>query len=242
MFASVTANPDLLRGEGFRAGGTAAGLYLTALAVLVGASLGRWVELPDPELPDPIPPFRVVVEMPLERARPGSGGGTPRYSAVKRKPPWLVAPSEAPPRISASDASAAPVEDRGDPGSEPPGDPSGTEDGGETQGIETDDEGPTREDGSYRPGGDVKAPVLVNRVDPVYPELSRRLRQQGPVTLRAIITAEGTVEDLRVAGSASPLLDEAALTAVRQWRYRPGTLNGRGVRILLTVTVDFRLH
>lgn len=241
MFASVTANPDLLRGEGFRAGGTAAGLYLTALAVLVGASLGRWVELPDPELPDPIPPFRVVVEMPLERARPGSGGGTPRYSAVKREPRRLVAPREVPPRISPSEPAAVPVEEGENSGSKPAGHPLGEEDG-ETSTIGIDDERRRGEEGPFRPGGDVEAPVLVSRVEPVYPETSRRLRQQGQVSLRAIITAEGTVEELRVDGSASLLLDEAAQTAVRQWRYRPGTLNGRGVRILLTVTVDFRLH
>ena len=92
-----------------------------------------------------------------------------------------------------------------------------------------------------RPGGDVKAPVLVTRVEPEYPEAMRRAHLEGVAILEAIITAQGEVDEVRVLKSASPLLDRAAADAVRQWRYRPATLNGRAVRVVLTVTVTFGL-
>jgi protein TonB len=62
------------------------------------------------------------------------------------------------------------------------------------------------------------------------------------VVLEAIISSSGAIEEVRVVKSAGALLDSAAEESVRQWRYRPATLNGRAVRVLLTVTVAFRLH
>ena len=91
-------------------------------------------------------------------------------------------------------------------------------------------------------GGDVKAPVLVARVEPEYPEALRRARMEGIVILEAVITASGEVDQVRVLKSAGPLLDRATLEAVRQWRYKPATLNGRAVSVYLTVTVTFGLR
>lgn len=244
MFAFVTANPDALRGEGFRAGGAAAALYLAALAFLVAAGGWRGEEIADPELSDPIPPFRVFVEPPAERANPGAGGGTPKFSAVRRNPPRLVQPEQISTVISASNELAAAADIGEDPEIEsrgPFGDPSGQPNGIGTTGPGTKG-GPSGGEGPFPLGGDVKAPVLLYRVEPLYPEPARKLRQEGLVSLQAIITAEGTVEELRLIGSAFPLLDEAALAAVSRWRYRPGTLNDRPVRVILTVTVFFRLH
>jgi TonB family protein len=56
-----------------------------------------------------------------------------------------------------------------------------------------------------------------------------------------VITGRGEVEDVRVLRSANPLLDDAAVRAVRQWTYRPATLAGRGVRVRLSVTVTFSI-
>jgi len=101
-------------------------------------------------------------------------------------------------------------------------------------------------DGSGRgilvPGGDVHAPVLVLRVEPVYPEAARKARLEGYVILEAIITAQGEIEEVHVVKSAGALLDASAEGAVARWKYRPATLNGRAVRVLLTVTISFRLH
>jgi len=243
MFASVTGNPDAPRREGLLAGGATATLYLAVLTFLAAAGSWRGEEIADPELSDPIPPIRVLVEPPVEQASPGGGGGAPRFSAVKRNPPRLEEPREIPVAVSASSDFEAPADDGKDSNledTELAGDRLGKEEGGGTTGPRK--EGSARGEDPFRPGGYVTAPVLLHRVEPLYPEPARKLRQEGLVSLQAIITAEGTVEELRLIGSAFPLLDEAALAAVRRWRYSPGTLNGRPVRILLTVTVDFRLH
>jgi periplasmic protein TonB len=93
-----------------------------------------------------------------------------------------------------------------------------------------------------RIGGDVKAPILKERIEPVYPEAARKARMQGVVILEAIITADGAVADVKVLKSINPLLDSAAERAVSRWVYRPATLNGRAVSVYLTVTVNFQLH
>jgi protein TonB len=90
---------------------------------------------------------------------------------------------------------------------------------------------------------DVSAPVLVQRVEPVYPESARRARMSGQVVIEAVITDRGEVASPRVLQStAEPLLNDEALKAVRQWRYRPATFRGKPVRVYLTVTVTFRLN
>jgi protein TonB len=91
------------------------------------------------------------------------------------------------------------------------------------------------------PGGEVSYPVLVHRVEPDYPRAAIATRSEGVVILEAIITASGAVEEVSLLKSANPLLDEAAARAVRQWSYRPATLNGRAVRVRLTVTVTFAI-
>jgi protein TonB len=92
------------------------------------------------------------------------------------------------------------------------------------------------------PGGDVRAPQIVFRVDPDYPEVARKARVQGTVVLEAVIGTDGAIESLRVLRPLFPPLDEAAKRAVSEWRYRAATLHGQAVRVLLHVTVDFRLH
>ena len=93
-----------------------------------------------------------------------------------------------------------------------------------------------------RVGGDVKAPILKQRIEPLYPEAARKTRMQGVVILEAIITADGNVANVKVLKSVNPLLDAAAERAVSQWVYKPATLNGRAVSVYLTVTVNFQLH
>jgi protein TonB len=89
-------------------------------------------------------------------------------------------------------------------------------------------------------GGNVQESKLIRRVEPVYPELAKRARVQGRVVLVVTVDEEGSVSDIRVS-SGHPLLDEAALTAVRQWRYSPTLLNGEPVPVIATVTVIFNL-
>ena len=81
---------------------------------------------------------------------------------------------------------------------------------------------------------------LINKVEPVYPPLARNARVQGQVVLTAIISKDGTIQDLRVL-SGHPLLVQAALDAVRQWRYKPFLLSGEPVEVETTVTINFTL-
>ncbi len=91
-----------------------------------------------------------------------------------------------------------------------------------------------------RVGGAVQAAKLVNRVQPMYPPLARQTRISGTVKLHAIIGKSGAVEQLQVV-SGHPLLVQAALDAVRQWRYQPTLLNGEPVEVDTEIDVIFSL-
>lgn len=92
-----------------------------------------------------------------------------------------------------------------------------------------------------RQGGQVQAAKLVNKVQPMYPPLARQTRISGTVRLHAIIAKNGSVEQLEVI-SGHPLLVQAALDAVRQWKYQPTTLNGEAVEVDTTIDVIFSLN
>lgn len=85
-------------------------------------------------------------------------------------------------------------------------------------------------------------PVLIHKVEPVYPPIARAAHVQGVVILQAVITPGGSVEDVQVLRSDSALLDPAAVKAVLQWEYKPATLKGRPLKVYFTVTVRFILH
>jgi protein TonB len=80
---------------------------------------------------------------------------------------------------------------------------------------------------------------LVHRVEPVYPRMAVLASLQGEVRLHAIIARDGTIQSLSVT-SGQPILAQAALEAVRQWRYRPYLLNGKAVEVETFITVNFR--
>jgi TonB family protein len=88
---------------------------------------------------------------------------------------------------------------------------------------------------------DVVAPQLIRRVEPAYPEAARRARIEGVVVIEAVVTDRGEVQEARVARGHNPLLDAAALAAVRQWAYEPARVKGSPVRVYVTVTVTFSL-
>jgi periplasmic protein TonB len=81
---------------------------------------------------------------------------------------------------------------------------------------------------------------LTNRVQPIYPVLARQAGITGVVVLHAIIAKDGSVSQLEII-SGHPLLAQAALDAVRQWRYQPEVLNGDPVEVDTTITVNFQL-
>jgi len=89
-------------------------------------------------------------------------------------------------------------------------------------------------------GGNVTAASILSQTRPVYPPLARQARIQGNVVLHAIIDKEGKVAQLEVV-SGHPLLVQAALDAVKQWRYKPTQLNGDPVEVDTTITVTFTM-
>src|SRR6185437_879354 len=90
-----------------------------------------------------------------------------------------------------------------------------------------------------RIGGNISTPALVKRVEPVYPDLALMAKVGGMVILEAVVNTDGTVESVKVLRSVK-FLDNAAVEAVKQWRYSPLILNGVPTPFILTVTLNFR--
>lgn len=82
--------------------------------------------------------------------------------------------------------------------------------------------------------------LLIHRVEPSYPPLARAARVQGDVILTAVISVNGEIENLQLI-SGHPMLVPAAISAVKQWRYKPYLLNGQPVEVETTITVIFAL-
>jgi protein TonB len=131
---------------------------------------------------------------------------------------------------------------------------------GDPEGVEGGDPNSKSKGGFGGPGGDgagfssveqilkpkdhagIKLPVVIDQIKPEYPEPLRRARKEGIVVLEAVITATGSVKDLRILQSSHPLFSQSALNAVIQWKYRPAVLNGRLVAVYFKVTVSFKLR
>ena len=92
-----------------------------------------------------------------------------------------------------------------------------------------------------RVGSGLMAPVKTRHVAPIYPPVALAVHKEGLVILEAVIAENGSVRDVRVLRSI-PLLDQAAVDAVRQWRFTPTLLNGEPVPIVMNVTVNFQLR
>jgi protein TonB len=92
-----------------------------------------------------------------------------------------------------------------------------------------------------RVGGDLKPPALIHRVEPDYPPVAVSEKIEGLVILEAEVNEAGVVTQVRVLRSVL-LLDQAAVKAVKQWRYQPLVLNGTPVPFILTVTLTFSLR
>jgi protein TonB len=207
--------------------------HLAALVLLLVIPLTAQVALPFPPeataafiraVPAPPPPA------PLVRAASARGPASSRV------------PTEAPPAI-VPELSTAPTPPPTDEGVElgPPG----------VVGVPMQDTGGdapppapppvTRPSGPVRAGELVQAPRKLADVRPSYPDIARAAHVQGTVVLDAILDRSGRISQVRVVRSV-PMLDQAAIEAVRQWRYTPSTLHGVPVEVLMTITVTFTLQ
>jgi TonB family protein len=95
--------------------------------------------------------------------------------------------------------------------------------------------------GVYRIGGGVSAPSLLTKVEPEYSEAARKAKYQGVVVLYVEVDASGRATNMRVIHSLGLGLDEKAMEAVKKWRFRPGTKDGKPVTVAAQIEVSFRL-
>jgi protein TonB len=237
-------------------------IHVVVLAAVVVVPLMSFGELPEPDqgavraffveqaAPPPPPPPPAP---PKAAARPRVERSQMKVETPTEAPKF-TAPVEVPPQIE-------------DPGVDVGGSDLGVA-GGEAGGVEGGVEGgvqggtvggvvggvlggmpepeapppppPPAPTGPVRVGGQIKEPSKVRNVPPVYPEVAKQARVQGVVVLEAVISPSGEVTNVKVLRGV-PLLNDAAVAAVKQWSYTPTTLNGTPVAVVMTVTVNFRL-
>jgi len=209
--------------------------HLCVICGVVVAPLFATGDLPEPRRAGP---EYVLVTAHIPEPPPLSRPNTPTAPSTSAAP--LVAQTDILPETPATPGPAPGPVDFGGPGGEPGG-------GGLVPGsIVSDDPfppppAPPARKEPIRVGGDIRPPQRIRDVSPRYPAIAQASRVQGVVILEAVIGEDGTVQNVRVLRS-KPLLDDAAVEAVRQWRFTPTLLNGQAVPVVMTVTVSFTLN
>jgi len=94
----------------------------------------------------------------------------------------------------------------------------------------------------YKPGDGVSAPVLVKEVKPRYTADAKDAKIQGVVTLECVVQPDGTIGDVKVTKSLQDGLDQEAIKAVRQWRFKPGLKDGKPVPVVVALEMTFTLR
>jgi periplasmic protein TonB len=198
--------------------------YLPAPGEVVRAF---FVSPPDLAPPPPPPP------------PPPAGARVTRAPAAPHpvEPAKFVAPIEVPAEVKPEESLDLGVEG-GVPGGVEGGVPGGVV-GGIIGGLPA--EPPPAPKRMVRIGGNLVAPKLVRKVNPEYPALAAQARVAAVLILEAEVDTHGQVQTVRVL-RGQPLFDEAAVAAVKQWRYQPLLLNGVPTDFVLTVTLVFNLH
>jgi len=218
----------------------AAFVHAIALTLLIVVPLLQERELPQVDVSDVlVVPALPITPLPPPKARAGNPGARIKAgrAAVSSGPAWRFVPVVIPDGI---------VEEGFGAGGSENGIPGGV-DYGEGEGIVANLLGANlyelvgkHAEPAILAVGDVKPPRLVRRIEPGYPELARQARAEGVVILEATTDIYGRVAAVRVLRSI-PLLDAAAIDAVRQWVYEPLLVNGRPRPVTFTVTVRFVL-
>lgn len=208
--------------------------HVVAIAAVVIAPIFATAELPEP-------PRRLLYETvdvilpPPPPVNPAPTG--PKPTSDPRKAPIDAPPEVLPePEVVAIGHDVGPVVD----GGFEPGMP-GIDGGLTTRVVEPLPPPPAVPTGPVKVGGQIKPPRRLVNVAPIYPSIAQQARVEGEVEIEAVIGEDGRVREARVT-RGTPLLNDAALTAVRQWTFTPTTLNDRPVAVVMTVTVVFTLR
>jgi periplasmic protein TonB len=232
--------------------------HAVVLAAVVIVPLLTWDELPEPangavkaffveHAPPPPPP------PPPPPAAPRAATTAPRVEAPKidTPKPEFTAPIDVPKEIR-PESGSGPATVGEVTGGDPEGVEGGVEGGvkgGVVGGVKGGVEGgvpeapPSTEPEAPKPvrvGGQIRAPRKLRNVEPAYPEVAKQARVAGMVILEAVIGPDGKVDNVKVLRGI-PLLNDAALNAVKQWVYSPTLLNGTPVPVIMTVTVNFTM-
>lgn len=185
-----------------------------------------------------VTPAQVAPPPPPPPPPPAAGARVvPKAPAAARlpEPGKFTAPIEIPQEIPPEETLSFGVEG-GVPGGVEGGVPGGVV-GGIVGGLPQEAPPPPK---VVRVGGQLRAPKIVHKVTPEYPALAQAARLQALVILEAHVDTSGRVRSVKVL-RGQPLFDEAAVAAVKQWRYMPLLLNGEPTEFLLTVTLNFNL-
>ncbi|MGB4298199.1 MAG: energy transducer TonB [Candidatus Saccharicenans sp.] len=217
-------------------------IHLTAVALVIGVPLMSPGSMPPIQvysaflapMPSPAPP----PAPPRGGGKAGGGKRTPVQKQQVIETGKLLVPIDIPEEIPTEDVAGYGVE------------------GGVPWGVDYGEEKPVfdqtleklitatteeKEQGPLLAGDEIKPPKLLRRVEPTYPPAARDAHIQGVVVLEATTDIYGRVESVRVLRSV-PLLDQAAIEAVRQWVYEPMVINGRPRSVTFTVTITFKLQ
>jgi protein TonB len=190
-------------------------------------------------LPTPRTMIGAFTVQPIPPPPPPPAAATQVRARVAAPASTNAAPSDPPPTLEPEPATTATV--AGDPRGVPGGLPDGIIGATGVLPSVPPIPVPPAPAGPVPVGGRIKEPAKIHHVAPLYPMIAREARVEGVVVIEATIGTDGRVRQARVLRS-KPLLDEAALTAVRQWVFTPTTLNGAPVPVIMTVTVHFRLN
>jgi periplasmic protein TonB len=213
------------------------GLHAAALLAVVIVPL-----LQAQELPEPAAAVKAFFVEPAAAPPPPPPPPPPAPKVVQQKAPEpvqaeqkFVAPVEVPQEIKPSGIDLG-AEGGAAGGVE--GGVAGGVAGGIVGGLPAEPPPPVQ---AVRVGGQIKEPTKTKNVAPVYPDIAKQARVQGIVILECTISPQGKVTDYKILRGI-PLLDQAAIDAVKQWQYTPTLLNGVPVPVIMTVTVNFRLN
>jgi len=227
-------------------------IHLLIIAAIVAA--GMYVKENPEVIETPITAF--LAAAPPPPPPPPAGGGAPQQRVPVETPreplrEEFAQPRETPrnvPVLDSSNADESAADDGGVAGGVRGGQRGGVVGGeiggqiGGTLGGRIGGQIGGTGDAPVRVGGNVKAPIAVKRVDPVYTEIARRARMQGIVIIEAVIDRQGNVTEARVLKPLGMGLDAAALQAVKQWKFLPGTMGGEPVPVYYNLTVNFRIE